>query len=398
MSTDTIHVFVSYSRADSMWVQDGPTGLIPWLAQSLERDRVQFWFDPELKNLPGADYKAVIKEEIDKADFALLLISQDFVNSKFITDYELPWIKERVSANEQTLIPILVSPVSQDDLGWLTYRQIIPGKPTPLIDYVSDPARFKRVRVEILDAIRHRVRGLRRGQSKAKEPEHTAPTAAAVSSQRMDSRFGKPRHLWINAVIAAAAVLLVLAGAVFLLSLTGFRATRGLPLPPPVTSRDIEAMAAKVLAIASDCRRDPSVLTDKRIELQQMGVKVSAEPRYREDALGATAALYRLVAAAMFLQPTGRPNREHLKEGLFWLEKLRELSPTLQNDSQLKETADFFFAFVEGRTPTWDVDGATRHAVQLALLGDKETDIVKLSKRIADRAKESEIHEVKILP
>lgn len=107
-----INIFVSYSHEDALWVQPGEFGLIPWLARSLEEDDVEFWFDHALKRLPGEAFQQKIETEIDRADFALLLISQNFVNSKFIRQVELRRIKERLERAELSIIPILVGPTS----------------------------------------------------------------------------------------------------------------------------------------------------------------------------------------------------------------------------------------------------------------------------------------------
>jgi hypothetical protein len=40
------------------------------------RDHVQIWHDHALKQMLGEDYKKLIKSDIDRADFAILLISQ----------------------------------------------------------------------------------------------------------------------------------------------------------------------------------------------------------------------------------------------------------------------------------------------------------------------------------
>ena len=128
----TVHVFVSYSHQDDTWVKEGPYGLIPWLAQQLKRNGVEIWYDHALKQLPGAEYGKLIRSEIDRAHLAILLISQDFVSSDFIQQFELPWIRERVERGELSLVPILVGPTLDEDLDWLADRQMLPGKPAPL--------------------------------------------------------------------------------------------------------------------------------------------------------------------------------------------------------------------------------------------------------------------------
>lgn len=187
MQPKAIQVFVSYCREDSLWVQEGPHGLIPWLAHVLRRD-VQIWLDRKLDRLPGVDYKESIKSEIGRADFALLLISQDFLSSEFIQDYELPWIREQTERKKLGLITILVGPVCDEDLDWLADRQMLPSREVPLIEYTDSNVLWQRVRHEILQAIRNRIRSFRESSAgeDAKRCEAELPPNATASEARTE--------------------------------------------------------------------------------------------------------------------------------------------------------------------------------------------------------------------
>lgn len=166
-----IRVFVSYSHEDHEWVET-PEGspnkaLVPWLAHQLaDLDLgVTVWWDSALRRQnAGEEFKTRILTEIDRSDFALLLLSNDFVTSPFIRTVELPRIRERLLAGRLQIIPILVAPMRSGwnaDATWLQERQIIPGKPTPLISYRSDPAALKAVKLEVASAIAERIRSWR---------------------------------------------------------------------------------------------------------------------------------------------------------------------------------------------------------------------------------------------
>jgi formylglycine-generating enzyme required for sulfatase activity len=174
-----IHVFVSYSHRDDTWVKEGPYGLIPWLAQQLKKNDVEIWYDHALKQLPGAEYRKLIKSHIDRAHLAILLVSQDFVSSDFIQKSELPWIRERVDRGDLSLVPILVGPTLDEDLGWLADRQMMPGKPAPLVEYTESISKWQAVRLEILGAIRDRAReiALALPAEPATSPAPVAPPA-----------------------------------------------------------------------------------------------------------------------------------------------------------------------------------------------------------------------------
>lgn len=161
-------IFVSYSHEDRRWVQGDESGagdrgarpFIPWLAQQLRLLGVEVWVDVELDKAIGEDFEKEIVRQINESDFALLLISQDFVSSDFIRRVEISHIRRRVEANEMQVIPILVAPVAwdwNDEARWLHSRQVVPGKPTPLVEYTRDEGSWKKVRVEILSLIRQRL-------------------------------------------------------------------------------------------------------------------------------------------------------------------------------------------------------------------------------------------------
>ena len=151
------HIFISYSHEDSQWVQNGPFGLITWLARSLQEHAV-VWYDRD-GLVAGDDFRRKIEAEIARADIAVLLISQAFLNSHFIREVELPRIAKRATAGELVAIPLLLEPCFWDEHSFLADRQMIPGKPTPLIEYCADDIAWKNIRFEILRAIRAHVLG-----------------------------------------------------------------------------------------------------------------------------------------------------------------------------------------------------------------------------------------------
>ncbi len=153
-------IFVSYSRRDARWVQEGEYGLIPWLQRSLKRRNVELWYDHALKKLPGEDYRQRIAEEISRSQMAILLISQEFLNSDFIRDFEIPLIRTMLDRNELKVVPILVGTTVwevEDELRWIADRQMLPGAAIPLVDYIGDPARWQAVQAQILKAILNRL-------------------------------------------------------------------------------------------------------------------------------------------------------------------------------------------------------------------------------------------------
>lgn len=97
-------IFVSYSHRDEKALEQIQRFLRP-----LERDGLlATWADTRLEG--GEDWRQEIEQALAEATVAVLLISQDFLNSKFITEEEVPRILAREAAGKMTIIPVFLSP------------------------------------------------------------------------------------------------------------------------------------------------------------------------------------------------------------------------------------------------------------------------------------------------
>lgn len=151
---EPLHIFVSYAHEDKRWLDAADEhNLIPWLEHAFSRHQppVAMWYDRhERAGLhAGEEFDETIRNEVDRAQVVLLLVSWAFLNSDYIQDVELPRILGRVERREAQLIPILLEPCPWKERDYLKSRQLLPGEPKPLIDYTtSDPA-WLRVRNDI---------------------------------------------------------------------------------------------------------------------------------------------------------------------------------------------------------------------------------------------------------
>jgi hypothetical protein len=181
----TVHVFVSYAREDKRWLDpEYRCNLIPFLAESLRRYDVVFWYDSELK--PGDVFKRQIEAEIDQAQIALLIVSQSFLNSEFIEQVEMPRIAERARQGETIVIPVLVEPCDWSDYPFLADRQMVPSA-NPLIDFTESEAKWAKVKFQILDGLKAQLKRIR-------EPA-LAPTPAARGVEAPAAVFAAPASL-----------------------------------------------------------------------------------------------------------------------------------------------------------------------------------------------------------
>jgi serine/threonine protein kinase len=82
--TDPVRVFVSYAHADRIVQQ----AFESQLKAAETQGAFEYWDDTRID--AGADWNAVIREQIAKADVALLLVSLSFLGSKYCTEIEVP--------------------------------------------------------------------------------------------------------------------------------------------------------------------------------------------------------------------------------------------------------------------------------------------------------------------
>lgn len=105
-------VFVSYSHRNG----EALAQLLRFL-RPLEREGyVAAWADTALEG--GDDWKRKIDEALAEATVGVLLISQDFLDSTFIVQEEVPRLLEREATGHLTLIPVFLSPSLAGDLGF----------------------------------------------------------------------------------------------------------------------------------------------------------------------------------------------------------------------------------------------------------------------------------------
>ncbi len=104
MSTRQIEVFFSYSHKDESLRDE----LDAHLSALKHQDKISNWHDRKI--LPGDEWANAIDARLEAADLILLLISADFLASKYC-NIELQHALERQQAGEARVIPIILRPV-----------------------------------------------------------------------------------------------------------------------------------------------------------------------------------------------------------------------------------------------------------------------------------------------
>ncbi|HRJ53985.1 MAG TPA: toll/interleukin-1 receptor domain-containing protein [Candidatus Thiothrix moscowensis] len=110
-------VFISYSHKDEAWKDRLQTQLAVLEMEGL----LSVWEDRQIAL--GDSWYPEIETALNTADVAILLISADFLTSKFIRGEEIPRLLERREQQGICVIPLILKPCPWKKVGWLNAMQ-----------------------------------------------------------------------------------------------------------------------------------------------------------------------------------------------------------------------------------------------------------------------------------
>jgi len=125
-------VFVSYSRRDRRWLNE----LQSSLGALGDEIRSNVWDDSRIS--PAAEWRPEIDEALSTAAAAVLLLSEEFFASEFISKNEFPLLMEAARRGEVKLFPVIVSACSHDEVT-AVYQAV--NDPAHPLDGLDDAAR-----------------------------------------------------------------------------------------------------------------------------------------------------------------------------------------------------------------------------------------------------------------
>ncbi len=119
-------VFISYTRKDKAKKE----ALLTHLG-TLEREGlIKAWSDDRIG--AGEDWEAAINQAITQAKVAILLITAEFLNSKFIMEKEVPALLARREKGELTIFPVIATACPWKNIAWLKKMNVRPKNGRPV--------------------------------------------------------------------------------------------------------------------------------------------------------------------------------------------------------------------------------------------------------------------------
>jgi hypothetical protein len=119
-------VFISYSHKDEVWKDR----LVTHLGVLQQEGLLDEWDDRRIG--AGADWYQKIEEAIARASVAVLLVSADFLTSKFILSKEIPSLLERRDKEGLCIYPVIIKPCAWKHVKWLTRMNLRPKDGRPI--------------------------------------------------------------------------------------------------------------------------------------------------------------------------------------------------------------------------------------------------------------------------
>jgi TIR domain len=125
MPDKKIKVFISYSHKD----EDIKSELDAHLIGLKRSDKIEVWQDRAL--IGGDEWNETIIEELKTADLIILLISINFLNSKYIWEKEVAIAMERHKNKTARVIPIIAKSCDFTDFSFAAL-QALPKNAAPI--------------------------------------------------------------------------------------------------------------------------------------------------------------------------------------------------------------------------------------------------------------------------
>ena len=151
VDTASLKVFISYSHKDEAFKNE----LVTMLAGLNRRGIVDTWQDRRIET--GDEWYKSIQEAMNECDLALLLVSPDYIASRFIQEEEQPKLLQRREEMQLRVIPIIVRPCKWQSEPVLTDLQALPENGKAIIKFQKANGARDQVWADIATAIEERA-------------------------------------------------------------------------------------------------------------------------------------------------------------------------------------------------------------------------------------------------
>ena len=177
-----LKVFISYAHEDDKLCEE----FVKYLSQLRHDSLIEDWHDRRLTG--GSEWEGQIDEHLDTADIVVLLVSQDFLNSRYCYDVEMKRALDRHKQRKTRVVPVILKPCDWKTAPFAKAKLVaLPKDGLPVEDWKSLDHGFLNV-AEGLRAVAAELRGDTRRESmpaerifrEVRRPRWMIPAAAAL--------------------------------------------------------------------------------------------------------------------------------------------------------------------------------------------------------------------------
>ncbi len=141
-------VFISYCHKDAQWL----TKLKMFLRPLEDRGLIKVWDDTEIRT--GTEWLDEIRQSLQSARVAVFLITQNFFDSQFIREKELPPLLEKAKNRGCQIFWIAVSSSTVEDSEFARYQAANdPKQPLDLLPESEQAQVFKKIYDRMKEAV-----------------------------------------------------------------------------------------------------------------------------------------------------------------------------------------------------------------------------------------------------
>ncbi len=198
-----IEVFISYARQDGKLRDEFDAHLANLRNQEIISD----WYDGDI--LPGTEREEQIMYHLKTSQIILLLISKDFLASKFCYSVELKEAIARHKAHQARVLPIILRPTDWEGAPFAKL-QVLPTEAKPVVMWSNRDAAFTDVVTGIKRAIQDLNAGTLGGDPTVNVANEPTPHPVVSTAYReiagipppTDQQFIEQRNPLVEAIVA----------------------------------------------------------------------------------------------------------------------------------------------------------------------------------------------------
>jgi len=153
-----LKIFISYAHKDEAFKDELDT----MLGAMQRRKLIDVWHDRRIE--PGEEWFKAIQTAMTDCDMALLLVSENFLNSRFIQEEEIPRLLERRIEEGMTVIPIIVNHCLWDSEPIIKDLQALPKDAKPVITFQKENGDRSMVWKDVAKVIEARAKEMQEGK------------------------------------------------------------------------------------------------------------------------------------------------------------------------------------------------------------------------------------------